>query len=204
MSSPLTHGGRGAARAAFTLIELLTVIAIIGLLAALTFGAVTGVQRKAKLAQARTELATLAQALEAYKKQYGDYPWAGAFEGNLQAVAGAETGSGRLFNALLGKLGPRMAIISGKQSIDVAKLKLQGTDLPSTGVDTADNAFVDPWGNLYAYYYKSPAAFEEWRQSSYMLVSAGPDQQLGIRVSAAGIITEDSPANAADNLYANK
>ncbi len=73
MSSPLTHGGRGAYKA-FTLIELLTVIAIIGVLAGITFGAANALSRRSKIDKAKAEMAIIAQALETYKQRYGDYP----------------------------------------------------------------------------------------------------------------------------------
>ncbi|MET0261690.1 MAG: prepilin-type N-terminal cleavage/methylation domain-containing protein, partial [Rariglobus sp.] len=93
---------RQAGNRAFTLIELLTVIAIIAILAAITFGVVKGVNERAAIGQAKAELASLAQALEAYKLQYGDYPQAGS---QFDAVTAATIVSGKsqyiLFNALV-------------------------------------------------------------------------------------------------------
>ena len=203
MSSPLTHGGRDAVKA-FTLIELLTVIAIIGVLAGITFGVSKGVQEKSAISQARTELATLAQALDAYKKQYGDYPQTGSSAGSPTATASDTTVEGQLFNALMGKYGPKLDKIQGKQFAEASKYTLQNTNLPTPGNNnTVNNAFVDPWGRLYLYYYRSVGS-TTWKQPSYILMSAGPEGNLGITVSTAGVITETSNAQAADNIYANR
>lgn len=77
MSSTVTTGEeRGAKRrsAAFTLIELLTVIAIISILAALVTplaGIATG---KAKMARVSAELNGYITAIETYKLEVGSYP----------------------------------------------------------------------------------------------------------------------------------
>lgn len=193
-------------RRAFTLIELLTVMAIIGVLAGITFGVVRGVQERAAISQARSELATLAQALEAYKKQYGDYPQTGSSGGNSGATATATSVEGQLFNALMGKLGPKLDPIQGKQFIEASKFSLQTTNLPSAGNTTSvANAFVDPWGRMYLYYYRTNAAgVPAWKQSSYILLSTGPELNLGITVTAAGVINETNNSQAADNIYANR
>ena len=77
MSFPLIPRGRNALKA-FTLIELLTVIAIIGILAGITFGLVKGVGDHGRITRATSELAALSVALEAYRQYYGDYPWVGS------------------------------------------------------------------------------------------------------------------------------
>ncbi len=58
----------------FTLVEVLTVIVIIGILAALLVPAVMGAISRAKSAAMRMEVDGLSQAVEAYQLKYGDYP----------------------------------------------------------------------------------------------------------------------------------
>lgn len=62
-----THGG-------FTLVELLTVIVIIGILAGLTTTAAMMAIRTAKEATITAEISQLSLALENYKTEHGDYP----------------------------------------------------------------------------------------------------------------------------------
>lgn len=62
------------ARSGFTLIELMVVILIIAILASLLLVAVWGATAKAHDARTLIEIDQLAQALEAYKSKYGEYP----------------------------------------------------------------------------------------------------------------------------------
>ena len=67
-----THviGGGGG----FTLLELLTAIAVIAILTTIAIGSVRGAKERANIARARGELAALVTALEDFKRMYGDYP----------------------------------------------------------------------------------------------------------------------------------
>lgn len=58
----------------FTLVEILVVIVIIGILAGLLLPAVNAVRRSVNTAYLRSECASIATAVEAYKLKYGDYP----------------------------------------------------------------------------------------------------------------------------------
>jgi type II secretory pathway pseudopilin PulG len=72
-SSGLTSSSFGAA-GAFTLIELLIVIAIIIVLAGLVLSTVGYVQKKGARSRAETEIAAMSAALESYKADNGIYP----------------------------------------------------------------------------------------------------------------------------------
>ena len=61
-------------RRAFTLVELLVVIVIIGILVALIIPVINSIDRKQKISVARAELHQLATAIEAYKTKLGFYP----------------------------------------------------------------------------------------------------------------------------------
>ncbi|MCR6656705.1 MAG: prepilin-type N-terminal cleavage/methylation domain-containing protein [Opitutus sp.] len=59
---------------AFTLIELLTVIAIIGILAGILIPTVSGVRNSAKKAETKVRFSQWAAAMEQFKQEYGYYP----------------------------------------------------------------------------------------------------------------------------------
>jgi len=59
---------------AFTLIELLTVITIIGVLAALLFPVLGGIKRQQFIRNAQAEMEQLETAIDRYKAAYGFYP----------------------------------------------------------------------------------------------------------------------------------
>ena len=124
-SAPVCHRlcegrvARRRLRAAFTLVELLTSIAVIAILMTFAIGAVRGAKERANIARARSDLAALVTALEEFKRIYGDYPQTGEF-GQAPASPtgatatlpngmgpGASTAQAKLFNCLTGVFGPK-------------------------------------------------------------------------------------------------
>jgi len=59
---------------AFTLLELLVVIAVMAILAAMLFSAIKGIDKGKKIARARTELGQMQTFIESYKARLGYYP----------------------------------------------------------------------------------------------------------------------------------
>jgi prepilin-type N-terminal cleavage/methylation domain-containing protein len=76
---------------AFTLIELLTVIAIIGILAAMLMAVLAKVKQQALKNQAKTEIQAILTAIEAYDSAYGRFPVSHAAQ--TQAAANAQAGA---------------------------------------------------------------------------------------------------------------
>src|SRR5256885_14932336 len=67
-------GARSYKMRAFTLIELLSVIAIIGILAAILIPTTGTAQVAAKKAKTRSQFAQWGAAIEAFRQEYGYYP----------------------------------------------------------------------------------------------------------------------------------
>jgi prepilin-type N-terminal cleavage/methylation domain-containing protein len=250
MSFPLIFRVRDPRRA-FTLIELLTVMAIVGILTAITLGTVGGIRERAKISLCRTELATIAAALESYKRQYGDYPQISSTASHVSAFAIPTTPTSKdsaydFFRALVGRIGPTGKVISrvvsgaptdkyGKAFLEPSKFKLERSSsadkpigenpLPEAAVAGSDpdfvNAILDPWGNRYVYFYKEAGGNSgNWKNSTYVLMSAGPDghikwDSVADPIPANGIIgtafyteTETTGAEKGkgnpDNIYTNR
>jgi len=222
--------GRSAAAhaGAFTLLELLTVIAVTAILAAFAIGAIRGANERANIARARSELAALATALEEFKRLYGDYPQTGEF---TQASAtptlettgpGVQTAQAKLFNALTGVFGPRGFAnadrLNGPNFLDIAKLRVNGsltnqflvpvTNAPNPPAKPEQNAcLMDPWGRRYLYYYKNARNPNQWQVPGYVLFSAGRTvaangAQTPPLTVTTGLMLTTQTAEMADNLYA--
>ncbi|MCD6339723.1 MAG: type II secretion system major pseudopilin GspG [Verrucomicrobia bacterium] len=70
----LTRKPKARRRGAFTLVEMLLVLAILATLAALIFPRFAGRSRQAKVTAARTQIANLEMAIDAFEVDNGFYP----------------------------------------------------------------------------------------------------------------------------------
>ena len=169
---------------AFTLLEILAVVAILAILAGIVVGVGRRASESGKIARTKAELAVLSAALEAYQRTYADYP---------QTDDGA-----RLLQSLIGRRGPTDASLTGRALIETARFATAGSLDPF--VD-ASAILIDPWGRPYAYVYKVPA--NGWTNPGFVLYSIGPDGRDSPALLPGGIIDPTPPENA-DNLYANR
>lgn len=130
---------------AFTLVELLGVITIIGILAGLTLGAAGAVRRHGATSQAKAEIAALQAACERFFADNNAYPTNTNVNPSSSFSPTAYTSAGQtLFTALFGTnqygLPP-----SSKRYFEPKPSMVSSTN-------TANPNFIDPWGYAYGYY----------------------------------------------------
>jgi general secretion pathway protein G len=172
-------------RQAFTLLELVAAMGLVAILTTITIGLIRSTKQRASVVRARAELAVIMQALEEYKRTYGDYPQTGPSVANSHRVnlgtngvsvgPGTATAQARLLNALIGVYGPTnfTTRLNGPTLVDVTQLKLEipfsssaqttsnlmTTFAVPTGTpptkQAVNNSLIDPWGNRYMYFYKT-------------------------------------------------
>ena len=137
---------------AFTLIELLTVIAIIGVLVALLFPAVKSALTKAEASKAAAGVTSLSTAFRSYYTEYGKWPIADTAPNHSYIidknfVAMLQGANSTIVNVPLGPGEPAF----GAPFNPVGTATLQGNphgihflDFKQADLDNAGN-FVDPW-----------------------------------------------------------
>ncbi|HBM85616.1 MAG TPA: hypothetical protein DD423_02310 [Opitutae bacterium] len=185
----------------FTLIELILVIAVIMILAGITFGISRGVQNAQARAAAKAELAVIAQALEGYKSTHGDYPWAADGDELAKALMGWMKFSGPNAAITFGSVGASDVPATGPKSfIDPSKMDYSGTLPTAANVEPGTGAFLDPWGNDYVYQYKTSAT-GNWEVFGYHLYSVGENGEDGTTTAATGVFTRPGGDDDIDNIY---
>ncbi len=156
-ASTLQRFNVGEATRAFTLIELIVVIAIIIILAGLILSTVGYVQKKGARSRAETEIAAMSAAIESYKADNGIYPrddttnqYTDTLDARQDTNATAtvyQNASLYLYNSLFGATNGSRTPASGARSYFVFK-----PNMLSPADQTLNVEYIrDPFGNSYGY-----------------------------------------------------
>lgn len=188
---------------AFTLIELLIVVAIIAILAALAVPNFMEAQTRAKVARAKSDHRTIATGLEAYRLDTNKYP-----KGNNSSRAFNPYPTERfLWRRTLERLTTPVAYLIGKSPFyDPFKAKFTYQDNLTFPPKPAEATPGEPENfQLYWYVARNATGHAIWDQeridaletdpSWYIIESAAPDLAHHNAGSYFNRLTEDTPAN---------
>ncbi len=134
----------------FTLLELITVIGIIVILAGILLPAIGIVKQRAKSARAQADIESLCVALKMYESDFGTYPSTVADSNRFKAA-----------------LGVPLPDPSGAVGVTV------GPYMEYKSRDLSSNTFNDPWGNAYRYNPTTPSH----NTGSFDIYSTGSDSK---------------------------
>ena len=132
---------------AFTLLELLIVIAIVAILAGLLFPAVQSVLERAKKVQAKNDLTQIVTAVNAFYTEYGRYPT------NAMSDPAAAYGPGNQTtnNSLLNELRAQGSYsINTRQIVFISPANVKDDNNPRSGINGTNGGYYDPWGSEYS------------------------------------------------------
>jgi len=140
---PPQHNPKPQLTPAFTLVELLGVITIIGILAGLTLGGAGAIRRHGATSQAKSEVVALQAACDRYYADNNAYPANSSVDPSSSVTPTGYTGAGQaLFTNLI-----------GSSTLNGARISKRYFEPKPTMVYTngSPNYFIDPWGYAYGY-----------------------------------------------------
>ena len=186
--------------AGYTLVEILGVLAVIVILAGITFGTAAGIQSARMKSIAKAEIALMTHALSRFYAEYGDYPITEGEENNAVTLSKALLGW-KVFRGNPTRMVDRTDIPAEgiKAFIELSKIFYEGNLPKSEKVIPSNVKFIDPWGQAYVYAYKES---KEWDNYSFVLYSKGLDR-ADTKLGAGGVLSTNfkNLDKNLDNIY---
>jgi prepilin-type N-terminal cleavage/methylation domain-containing protein len=141
-------------RRAFTIVELLVVILIIGILVAFLFPAFQGVLERAKKVQAKNDLTQIVTAVNAFYTEYGRYPIdpAAPIADASYGATGATYTNDKLFDVLRNITTDSLTTtLNPRQIVFISPPNVTNGATPRSGIGTTTSIgqYFDPWGTAY-------------------------------------------------------
>lgn len=119
----------------FTIVELLIVIVVIAILAAITIVAYNGIQNSAKNSTAKETANQIRTKVEAYNAKVGNYPASGATGAATATTLGTQTES-KLDTDVAGKLADTSGAVDQAKPVHWASCTATGATAPTGGTVT--------------------------------------------------------------------
>ncbi|MEZ5384318.1 MAG: type II secretion system protein [Prosthecobacter sp.] len=179
-------------KSAFSLVELLVVVAIIAVLASLTLGAYTFAMRDSKRRTTVGSLTAIASALDDYQTQFGEYPApanVGSFAEILPGKSYDVGGAACLYQALRGDGYDQIAGVSGSGQDDASSdgkiedgeiANMIFKEMPDTMWSRSGNVFflIDAFGRPFQYIKASAATSNSDSGNSSQSTTINPTYDL--------------------------
>lgn len=166
-------------RLGFTLVEVLVVVGVIAVLAAVTVGLLGPVENTIRTSNAKAQCDKISLALNNFKTTYGDYPM-------LDGKGDSEEWAHLLMDTLRGD----KILVRRKGKIEIVDfddgrseavkrpfIELSDFMLDDESLEDA-TMILDPWENPWQYRYNiinSGKPGKDWHGPTFLLVSAGPE-----------------------------
>ena len=168
-------------RSSFTLVELLTVVAIIGMLLGLGFGGYTYAMQRSRISQTEALIQRISAALEANKAKFGFYPQTmdKGKDYRFMLELDVDTGKYKAYeryeqlknddNVKGNYQYPEEYMDAWRKNVDFENLAQHARTIDSKALYV-----IDAWGN--PLFYRCPG---KRNPQSFDLISAGPDGLIG-------------------------
>lgn len=203
---------------AFTLIELMTVIAVVAILFGIAFPAYISVMERARKTQAKNDLTQIVTAVNAYYTEYGKYPIADADQGTDKTFSTSNKQVLDILRSIPGNdpsaTDPTTNKYNLRKIVFISPPDVKAPNNPRSGIasqavtvngiSVVIGDFVDPWGTPYKVlidgaYDNSVAnpygaqnvggAGTDPIQSGVIAWSFGKDQTIGTKTPASASFT---------------